>query len=251
MAPTPTPRPAIPGYSATCSVVGYGKPDGTCANDVASVLQGEVEEAITTLITEKRELFDFRSPAVDGGLRIADREGYYQGVVDNLGKKGLCAARNYGGTTLQVKRSNEFSETFVIESPRQSVRLGDSVFAAHCTPAEFPLTAEDAIFYIRVAFYGIECPPGVAVPAFPLGRLPLTCAGYVTATPKDRGGYNVPAFVHGPDARWRLKTGDGIVALREQPEPFNFVLQAREVGRFSLCAEVKGVEGCLDGRVIR
>jgi hypothetical protein len=231
--------------------VGYGSAAATCDSDAASELLGEVEEAITTLITERRDLFDFRSPAADGGLRIADHDGYYQGVLDNLGKKGLCAALSYNRQTIQVKRTNAFSETFVISSPRDSVRLGDSVFAAHCTPAEFPLTAEDAIYYIRVAFYGIECPPGVPVPAFPLGRLPMTCSGYVTATPKDHHGNNVPAFVHGTEVRWRLKTGDGIVAPREQIEPFNHVLQARKVGGFSFCAEVKGVEGCLDGRVIQ
>jgi hypothetical protein len=249
-AATPTPKPAIPGYSATCSAIGYGTSDSTCDAGIGSELQGDVEEAITTLITEKREIFDFRSPAADGGLRIADLDGYYQGVVDNLGKKGFCAARSYGGDNLQVKRTNAYSETFVIASPRQSVRLGDTIYAARCTPAEFPLTAQDAILWIRVAFYGIECPPGVEIPAFPLGRLPLTCAGYVTATPKDHNGKSIPSWVHGHDVHWRLKVGEDQVATRAQPEPFNYVLQARELGPFTLCAEVDGVEGCLEGRVI-
>jgi hypothetical protein len=249
VAATPTPPPAIAGYSATCSTIGYGKGDSTCTGDVESAFLADVEDAIDTLVSRKPEIFDFRSPAADGGLRVVDIEAYYQGVADILGTKGLCAAPSFGPVTLLVKRTNEFSETFVILSPRNSVRKGPSVFAARCSPAEFPLTAEDAISYIRVAFFGIECPPGVEIPPLPWGRLPQVCTGYVTATPKDRGGLNVPSFIHGPDITWELRSGDGRVVPRPVEVPFNYALVARAVGNFSFCATVKGVTGCLDGRV--
>src|SRR5262245_42642969 len=190
--PTATPPPPIAGYSAQCSAVGYGTTAGTCDGSVESAYLADVEDAIDTLINTKPEIFNFKVPAADGGLRVEDRDAYYQGVVDILGKKGLCAAPSYGPVTLLVKKTNAFSETFVILSPRSSVRKGPSVYAARCTPAEFPLTAEEAITYIRVAFFGIECPAGVDHPPLPLGRLPVVCTGYLTATPKDRGGLNVP-----------------------------------------------------------
>ncbi len=162
----------------------------------------------------------------------------------------MCAAPSFGPVTLLVKRSNEFSEAFVILSPRTSVRKGPSVFATRCSPAEFPLTAEDAITYIRVAFFGIECPSGVSPPPPPQGRLPVVCTGYLTATPKTAAGLNVPAFLHGPDITWELRSGEGKVAPRPVEVPFNYALVARNVGNFSFCATVKGVTGCLDGRVI-
>jgi hypothetical protein len=208
-----------------------------------------VEDAIQALMSKKPEIFDFRTPAVDGGVRVVDTDAYYQGVVDILGTQGLCASPSFGPVTLLVKRTNEFSETFVILSPRTSVRRGPSVFAARCTPAEFPLTAEDAIAYIRVALFGITCPPGVATLPLPFGRIPEGCTGYVTATPKDDGGLNVPDFIHGPDITWEVKSGEEHIAIRPVEVPFNYAIIARSVGNFSFCATVKGVTGCLDGRV--
>jgi hypothetical protein len=249
-APTPTPPPPILGYSATCSAIGYGKSGGTCEGGIESVFLGDVLDAIDTLVSTRREIFDFRTPAADGGLRVVDTDAYYQGVVDILGTKGLCAAPSFGPVTLLVKRTNDFSEAFVILSPRNSVRRGDSDYAAHCSPAEFPLRPDDAISYIRVAFFGIECPPGVNHPPLPEGRLPVVCTGYLTATPKDSSGLNVPAFIHGPDITWELQSGEGRVAPRPVEVPFNYALAGRAVGNFSFCATVQGVTGCLDGRVI-
>jgi hypothetical protein len=244
------PPPPIPGYSSTCSAIGYGHSGGACDSGVESAFLPDVENAIDTLVSKKPEIFDFRSPAADGGIRIVDKEAYYQGVVDLLGAKGLCAAPSFGAVTLLVKRTNEFSEAFVILSPRDSVRKGPSVFATRCSPAEFPLTADEAISYVRVAFFGIECPAGINPPAPPLGRLPVVCTGHLTATPKDVGGRNVPDFIHGPDIAWELRSGEGRVAPRPVEVPFNYALVGRSVGNFSFCATVKGVTGCLDGRVI-
>ena len=166
-------HPPIPGYSSACATVGYGTSDVTCGGDQPSAFLGDVEDAIDKLIASKPEIFNFSVPAADGGLRVVDRDAYYQGVADILGSKGLCAAPSFGPVTLLVKKTNEWSEAFVILSPRESVRKGASVFAARCTPAEFPLTPEQAISYIRVAFFGIDCPAGVVVPALTSGRLPL------------------------------------------------------------------------------
>jgi len=249
--PTPPPPPPILGYSAACAAVGYGKAEVTCDSEVESAFLAEVEDSIDRLISAKPEIFDLRTPAADGGIRVLDRDAYYQGVSDILAGKGLCAAPSFGPVTLLVKRTNEWSEAFVILSPRESVRKGPSVFGTRCTPAEFPLSGEDAIAYIRVAFFGIECPAGIVAPPKQFGRIPLGCTGYVTATPKDRGGRNVPEFVHGPDITWELRSGVGNVAPRPVEAAFNHVLSTRAVGNFSFCATVKGVTGCLDGRVTK
>ena len=249
-APTPTPPPPIPGYTAACAAVGYGTRDVTCEGG-DSAFFADVEDAVDRLIATKPEIFNFKVPGADGGLRVVDRDAYYQGVADILGTKGLCAAPSFGPVTLLVKRTNEWSEAFVILSPRDTVRRGQSVFAARCSPAEFPLRPEEAIAYVRVAFFGIQCPPGIVAPPQQLGRLPVVCTGYVTATPKDRSGLNVPSFIHGPDITWELQSGEGTVAPRPVEVPFNYVLAARRVGNFKFCATVQGVTGCLDGRVIQ
>ncbi len=248
---TPTPPPPILGYSSVCAAVGYGKADVTCDGGVESAFLAEVEDAIDRLIAARPEIFDLRTPAADGGIRVVDRDAYYQGVSDILAGKGLCAAPSFGPVTLLVKRTNEWSETFVILSPRESVRKGPSVYATRCTPAEFPLVPEEAIAYIRVAFFGIECPAGIVAPPQQYGRLPLGCTGYLTATPKDRGGRNVPEFIHGPDIAWELQSGEGRVAPRPVEVPFNYALASRAIGDFDFCATVKGVTGCLEGRVIK
>jgi hypothetical protein len=244
-------HPPIPGYTAACAAVGYGTSDVTCGGDQPSAFLADVEDAIDTLTRTKPEIFNFSVPAADGGLRVVDRDAYYQGVSDILGTRGLCAAPSFGPVTLLVKRTNEWSEAFVILSPRESVRKGPSVFGARCAPAEFPLTAEQAISYIRVAFFGIDCPAGVVAPPQQYGRLPLGCVGYLTATPKDRSGLNVPSFIHGPDITWELRAGEDKVAPRPVEVPFNYVLVSRDIGNFSFCATVKGVTGCLEGRVIQ
>jgi hypothetical protein len=249
--PAPVARPPIPGYSAVCAAVGYGTSDVTCGGDEPSAFLPDVEDAIDTLISTKPAIFNLQVPAADGGIRVLDRDAYYQGVADILATKGLCAAPSFGPVTLLVKRTNEWSEAFVILSPRESVRKGPSVFAARCAPAEFPLTAEQAIRYIRVAFFGIDCPVGVVPPALTSGRLPLGCVGHLTATPKDRSGLNVPSFIHGPDILWELRAGEDKVVPRPVEVPFNYALVSREVGNFSFCATIKGVTGCLDGRVIQ
>ena len=41
------------------------------------------------------------------------------------------------------------------------------------------------------------------------------------------------------------------MAPRPVDVAFNYVLVSREIGDFSFCATVKGVTGCLKGRVIQ
>lgn len=109
-----------------------------------------------------------------------------------------------------------------------------------------------AFAYVRVGFFGFDCPNGVAKPRNNERKLPVGCRGFVTATPKYQDGSDVPFDVHGPGIRWSLPSGSGVVSVLNPifPNDFNRDLQGRSPGRFSFCATVQGVTGCLDGNVV-
>ena len=104
---------------------------------------------------------------------------------------------------------------------------------------------------IRVGFFGINCGKGVPVPRNSDQVLPIRCRGYVTATPKDENGDDVPKKVHGPDIAWELAYGEGVVEVLPPTfeSDFNKDLVGVSSGAFGLCATVKGVRGCLEGNV--
>jgi hypothetical protein len=122
------------------------------------------------------------------------------------------------------------------------------------TPAPAPTAApvdRGPIDSIRVGFFGISCRNGKATPRNGERKLPVGCTGYVTATPKDKNNVDVPLRIHGPDISWNLMWGRGTVDVRKPTfqSDFNKDVVGLHVGEFSLCATVKGVEGCLHGFV--
>ena len=119
-------------------------------------------------------------------------------------------------------------------------------------PTATPAPDRGPIDSIRVGFFGISCKNGKTAPRNGERRLPVGCTGYVTATPKDKNNVDVPLSVHGPDIDWDLMWGDGTVDVRPPTfaNDFNKDLFGIRPGEFSLCATVKGVEGCLHGLVI-
>jgi hypothetical protein len=119
-------------------------------------------------------------------------------------------------------------------------------------PTATPTPERGPIDSVRVAFFGINCKDvGKTPPNNGRRELPVGCIGYVTATPKDKNNVDVPASVHGPDVDWELRAGSGIVDVLPPtfPNVFNKDLRGRRTGEFSLCATVKGVQGCLNGTV--
>jgi hypothetical protein len=121
--------------------------------------------------------------------------------------------------------------------------------AATPTPSATPNPG--SIDSIRVAFFGFKCTEGQIVPHNGWGQLPKGCTGYLTATPKKKDNSDVPQKEHGPDIAWKLRAGEGIVQVLPPtfPNDFNKDLLGLKQGEFSLCATVKGVEGCLNGTV--
>jgi hypothetical protein len=72
----------------------------------------------------------------------------------------------------------------------------------------------------------------------------------VTASPKNKNGDDVDSRIHGTQIQWSLRQEGQYVRLEDADVPFNKNLFGLEHGHFSLCATVRGVEGCLNGEVI-
>jgi hypothetical protein len=217
----------------------------SCARHAPTFLS-DVEGAIDLLAAQKPAVFDQTDP---GGWRVLDVPSYYAGVVDNLRAAGLCA--NYDGAEVQVKKTNELSEQYDILVADGFVRRGAGSYRLSCAPANFPVDPEDVIHSLRVAFFGFRCAEGRTPPNNGLGLLPVDCTGFVTATPKNKDNKDVPESIHGPTIDWFLREGAEVVRVEDVPlSAFNKNVFGVRKGHFTLCAVVKGVEGCLYGEVI-
>jgi hypothetical protein len=237
--PFPTPVSACP--------IGKGTLDSSCARGTGAFLK-DVEAAIDLLTTQKPEIFDLKDQIAPGAYRVRDADAYYLGVVTNLQAAGFCA--NYDLTEVQVKNSNEFSEQYDVLLSTGHVRRGAGSYRSTCAPAIFPLEASDYINSVRVAFFGISCKNGKEPPRNGVGELPIGCEGSVTATPKTKDNQDVDPRIHGPEIAWRVRDGAERIRVDDfAGVAFNKSLTGMEEGEFSICATVKGVEGCLNGRV--
>lgn len=119
------------------------------------------------------------------------------------------------------------------------------------TPNPSPLPP-NTIDSIRVGFFGINCGRGNPVPRNGEKILPRGCRGYVTASPKDIHGDDVPAAIHGPDIAWFVLYGDDIIDVQAPTfaSDFNKDIVGVRTGAFALCATVRDVTGCLIGTVV-
>jgi hypothetical protein len=242
--PTPSPSPTATPVAASCPL-GKGSASASCARHVGQFVS-DVDAAVAQALRENPALFDLGDP---NNPRVRDTAGYFAAVVRNLQAAGFCA--NFDGAEIQVKNTNDFSEQYDVLLSDGGVRRGAGAYRLSCAPASFPLDPEDIIDSIRVAFYGIRCADGRTPPNNGLGLLPVDCIGFVTATPKNRDNKDVPAAVHGPTVDWTLKEGAEHARVDDEPnQAFNKNVTGLSKGHFTLCAEVKGVEGCLHGEVI-
>jgi hypothetical protein len=250
LAPTPTPTPTPPPStgSSTCAL-GKGTADTSCHKSTNNFGQ-QVDDAIELLVRQRPELFDLTDQRGPGGYLVKDFDAYYAGVVKNLqALPGVCAGFDF--EFLNVKNTNEFSEQFDVLASSGHARRGASAYQGSCFPANFPVDPKDVIAYVRVAFFGFQCDPGVVPPPNPLGKLPQGCVGFVTATPKDKDGVDVDPRIHGQEIAWLLTEGKGVVDTHHvDGQPFNWELQPLRLGAFQFCATLQGVTGCLNGEVI-
>jgi hypothetical protein len=240
----PDGQPAwIPPGTFACAL-GPGTKNATCEPDTPR-FAGAVNAAIDRVVAEQPDLF----PDRDITARVRDEEAIHVAVARILQAQGFCAG--WDTIDLQVRNSNDFSERYDLFDRRGVLHRdpADRVRST-CRPADFPLSAGDRIDFVRVAFFGIDCPEGVRKPPNSSGRLPLGCSGQVTATPKDRDFNDVDPRVHGPYVTWELEQSGFLVDVTDSDtSPFNKSLRARNPGPFALCATVQGHKGCLDGLV--
>lgn len=240
----PTPTTVV----AQACPFGMGDLDAGCQR-IAPALLKDVDDAINKLAAEKPSIFNFGRSAGPGQYEVLDTEAYFQGVVKNLQGAGLCA--NFDGTEIQVKNSNAFSEQYDILVSTGTVRRGDGSYRLTCNPANFPLDPQELIDSVRVAFYGLKCNDGRVPPNNGTGQLPVGCVGQLTATPKNRENKDVDHRVYGTDITWTLVDGGENIDIQHYPDqPFNKGLYGKQPGDFTYCATVKGVKGCLHGKVI-
>ena len=244
--PPASPGPSNP--SAASCPIGPGSVTATCARHVPAFV-ADVDAAIAQLVTEHPEIFDLTRVSGEGQYYVKDTQAYYAGVIRNLQARNFCAG--FDLVELQLKNSQSFSEQYNILLSNGHARRGDGSYRATCSPAAFPLTAEDIIDHVRVGFFGFRCADGITPPRNGDGKLPIGCSGNVTATPKNYRGEDVDARIHGDRIEWRLEQEfPGVVRMDDFPGvDFNKTLVGLEKGHFTLCAEVKGVTGCLHAEV--
>jgi hypothetical protein len=249
---SPTPPPSGGGSAdAVCRAIGYGKPKVGCDHVEIATMLPLVETAIDQLAASQPEIFDKTSQVGAGGFRVLDEKAYFAGMRTTLAGLGVCS-QQVSDTSLIVKNDNDLDETYAVLNSKGFVRRGWGSYITSCIPSSFPLSPQDQFAYVRTAFFGFKCDPGIDTPPPAQGELLVVCSGIVTATPKDANGVNTPASIHGTDITWQLRSGADKVAVYPALDGnlFNYIVQAKAVGSFSLCATVKGIEGCLNGRVV-
>lgn len=259
---TPSPNPTAPpaagsSADAVCRSIGYGVAFAPCDNKAGPSLLPYVEEAMDRLVAAQPSIFDTSVQDGVGGYKVLDNDRYYQGMISTLATMGVCSSTYPFGERLLVKNTNESSESYDILNGRGNIRRGRGAYYDTCSPPAFPLPPDQMFVKVRVSFFGFfgdVCRnPPTPLPGTGEGRLPVVCSGIVTATPLDANGIKTPASLHGDDVSFTLRSGGEYVAVYPAGDgnPFNYIVQGKAVGPFSLCATVKGMEGCLNGEVIQ
>jgi hypothetical protein len=246
-APAPSPS-AAPPSSASCRF-GPGTLDTTCARRTEQH-ETNVNAAIDRLADRHPEYFDTSVNVATGEWRVLRPRDYVTGVVAELERVRLCAETDEVAS-VSVRSSGNFSETWEVLSATGHVRRGNRAYVETCSPPSFPVAAADAIAYVRVAFFGLQCEDGITPPRNGENVLPIGCRGFVTATPKQRNNLDVPAHIVGSDISWRLdQSGNAVIIHDDRNNTFNKTAVPLNPGRYSLCATSHGVEGCQHAEVV-
>jgi hypothetical protein len=251
LVPSPSPSPALPVTSTSCRF-GPGTLETTCARRAASgQLEADVNAAIDRLAAGHPDYFDTSVNAATGEWRVLRPEAYLSGVVDELRRARLCAETD-GRSLVSVRSGTEASEDYDVLLASGHVHRGNRAYQRTCSPPSFPVEARDAIAYVRVAFYSLDCEDGVTPPRNGANELPIGCRGFVTATPKQRNNEDVPHHVVGDDVSWTLAQKGDVVIVHDYPggNDFNKIVVPLGVGHYQLCATSHGVTGCQDADVL-
>ncbi len=126
---------ALPPSPAGCSLP--PSREVACGQEPDGKYYLDVEAAISQILKEKPELFDFEqhAPATDFPL-VKDMMGYQNGVVEILKGKGYCAKTD--GEEIGLKKgSNAFNEQYDINLQDKWIRRGPGIYRVSCYPAAF------------------------------------------------------------------------------------------------------------------
>jgi hypothetical protein len=245
-----SPLPSASPLSAVCRY-GTGTLEGECRRLADQVLVADVNAAIDRLAEHHPEYFDPTNTAGHGEWRVLQPHAYLGGLVDELRTAGFCAETDQS-SIVSVKSSNDLSEDYNVLLPTDHVQRGNRLYAQTCRPASFPVDPKQAIAYVRVHFYSVDCPDGMTAPRNGADELPLGCRGFLTATPKQRNNLDVPVHIVANDITWWMAKGADKIEVHDYPDhnDFNKILVPRNVGAYQICASSHGVVGCQDAEVL-
>jgi hypothetical protein len=245
-----SPLPSASPASAVCPY-GTGTLEGECRRLADEVHVADVNAAIDRLAQHHPEYFDLTNTAGPGEWRVLQPHAYLGGLVDELRTAGLCAETDQS-SIVSVKGSNDLSEDYNVLLPTDHVQRGNPLYAQTCRPASFPVDPREAIAYVRVHFYSVNCPDGMTAPRNGADELPLGCRGFLTATPKQRNNLDVPVHIVANDITWWTAKGADKIEVHDYPDhnDFNKILVPRSVGAYQICASSHGVVGCQDAEVL-
>ena len=245
-----SPLPSASPVSAVCRY-GTGTLEGECRRLADQVLVADVNAAIDRLAEHHPEYFDLTNTAGPGEWRVLQPHAYLGGLVDELRTAGFCAETDQS-SIVSVKSSNDLSEDYNVLLPTDHVQRGNRLYAQTCRPASFPVDPTEAIAYVRVHFYSVNCPDGMTAPRNGADELPLGCRGFLTATPKQRNNLDVPVHIVANDITWWMAKGADKIEVHDYPDhnDFNKILVPRNVGAYQICASSHGVVGCQDAEVL-
>jgi len=132
----PLPTRGLPPQQAGCPLA--PSLEIACGREPEGKYYVEVEAAITQILKEKPELFDFTdtAPGTDF-VRIRDYAAYTKGMVDIMTTKGYCA--KHDGEELALKKgSNTSSEQYDVDlQGGLYIRRGGGIYRVSCYPAAF------------------------------------------------------------------------------------------------------------------
>jgi hypothetical protein len=151
--PTPTPSSTsvpttVPAAEPTAASVschlGEGDPSAACSRTIPTMSK-DVQRAIDLLVLEHPEIFDL---TVENGVGtrqflVKDNKAYYAGVLANLRNAGFCADYAPDLEKIELKYTNDYSETYAIQLSGGYVRRDAGYYRETCTPAEFPVSHPD------------------------------------------------------------------------------------------------------------
>jgi len=96
----------------------------------------DVVAAITEVVKDRPELFDFDDRNLQGEPYIKDLTAYANAVAAKVTQKGYCA--HWDGKELGVKKgSNEFNEQYAITMSLTHVRRDSNMYRSSCFPSAF------------------------------------------------------------------------------------------------------------------